>query len=125
MCYRRPHKHKPSKITSRKCNNCVGPCLHNSPMKYQRKKVLKLKNSNLSLTNFRNSFLMNPKCQTMSPQQEATASLISYPIVWLGEFTKVDHGAGFTAFKPRHVFQVIIIMRNRSHAHSTPSVPCH
>ena len=36
-------------------------------------KVLKLKNSNLSLTNFWRSFLMSQKCPTMSPHQEATA----------------------------------------------------
>ena len=52
-------------------------------------KVSKLKNWNLSSTNFWNSFLMCEKCPTMSPHQEATASSTSSLIWGLKEFTKV------------------------------------
>ena len=52
-------------------------------------KVLKLKNSYLSSTNFCSSFLMSQKCPTMSPHQSATASSTSSLTWGLKEFTKV------------------------------------
>ena len=52
-------------------------------------KVLKLKNSNLSSTNFWSSFLISQKCQTMSPHQEGTASSTNSLIWGLKEFTEV------------------------------------
>ena len=47
VCYRAPNNQKPSTIPSRKCNNCFG-----FANIWVTSKVLKLKNSNLSLTNF-------------------------------------------------------------------------
>ena len=38
---------------------------------------------------FSSSFLLSPKCPTVSPQQEATSSSTSYLILRLKEFTKV------------------------------------
>ena len=52
-----------------------GHRLYNSLPKYL--KVLKLKNSNLSLTSFSAPFMISPKCPTMSPYQEEIASSIS------------------------------------------------
>ena len=66
------------------------PRLNNSLPKYQSlSKVLKLKNSNLSWTNFWSSFLMSQNCPTISLHQEAIASSTSSLIWGLKEFTEV------------------------------------
>ena len=75
---------------SRKCNNCIWASFVQLVAKIpETSKVLKLKISNLSSTNFWSSFLMSQQCQTMSPHQEATASETSSLIWGLKEFTEV------------------------------------
>ena len=66
----------------------VGSLLYNLLPEYLREIYnLNQKNSNLSSTNFINSFLMSPKCPTVSPQQKATTSRISSLIVGFKQST--------------------------------------
>ena len=85
------NKHKSSTIPSRECNNCICMglvCITHCQNIWETSKVLKLKNSNLSSTNFWSSFT-SQKCPTMSPHQEATAPSTSWLIWGLKEFTEV------------------------------------
>ena len=78
QCVLVSNKQKPSTIPSRKYNNCIGASFAEFVAKIsESSKVLKLKNSNLSLTNFWSSFLMSQNRPTMSPHQEAIASSTS------------------------------------------------
>ena len=105
----------PSTIPSRKCNNCIWTLVVQLVAKIseRHRKVLKLKNSNLSPTNFWSLFLMSQKWRTMSPHQESTASSTSSLIWGLKEFTEVGspwlgHGAVLAASKPLHVSKYLV-----------------
>ena len=88
MHYSVSNKQKSSTVPSRECNNCISALVVQLVAEIcETSKVLKLKNSNLSLTSFSTPFLISPKCPTMSPHQEAIASSTSSLILGLKEFT--------------------------------------
>ena len=82
-----PTNTNPAQSLQENAITVFGPRLYNRCQNiWETSKVLKLKNSNLSSTNFWSSFLMSPK---MSPHKEATAYSTSSLIWGLKEFTKV------------------------------------
>ena len=71
------NKQKPSTIPSIQSNNCVWASVVQLVAKIsETSKVLKLKNLNLSSTNFWSLFLMGQKCPTMSPHASGSNSIL-------------------------------------------------
>ena len=103
------NKQKCSTISSRKSNSCVWASAVQLTVKIsETSKLLKVKNSNLSSTNFYSSFLISPKCPTMSPQPEATAyprpaNSSKSPRIYQWWSPRLGHGAGLAALKPLQV----------------------